>query len=80
MGDTPEERVLKATGMEKTLSQKFISKSQEGNEGEFSFNNYGSFLKITYDSRHMEQSRSSSSFGGSGPRRPRLNTPYDVHW
>lgn len=42
-GDNPEERLLKNTGYEKTLSQKLISISQEGMEGEFSFNNYGQY-------------------------------------
>lgn len=42
-GDTPEERLLKFTGYLKTLSYMPISLSQEGNEGEFAFNNFGSY-------------------------------------
>lgn len=42
-GDTPEERLLKNAGYEKTISQKLISLSQEGNEGEYAFNNYGNY-------------------------------------
>lgn len=42
-GGTPEERLLKATGYQKILSQKFIQLSQEGLEGPAQFNNYGSY-------------------------------------
>jgi len=42
-GDTPEERLLKFTGYLKTLSYMPISLSQEGNEGEYAFNNFGSY-------------------------------------
>lgn len=46
-GDTPEERILKATGYEKTLGQKFISRSTEGmypgEAGSVGFNNYGAY-------------------------------------
>jgi hypothetical protein len=42
-GDTPEERLLKNAGYEKTLSQKLISISQEGMEDGYEFNNYGQY-------------------------------------
>lgn len=42
-GGTPEERLLKATGYQKILSQKLIQLSQEGLEGQFQFNNYGNY-------------------------------------
>lgn len=42
-GDNPEERLAKNTGYEKTLSQKLISLSQEGMEGQYAFNNYGQY-------------------------------------
>ena len=42
-GNTPEERLLKNAGYEKSISQKLISISQEGMEGEYGFNNYGNY-------------------------------------
>jgi len=43
MGKTPLERLMKNTGYEKTLSQKIVSLTQEGQEGPVQFNNYGNY-------------------------------------
>lgn len=42
-GNSPEERLLKATAYEKSISQKILALSQEGLEDGFQFNNYGEY-------------------------------------